>query len=232
MSWITEFFASSIGKKVIMSLTGLFLILFLVVHLIGNLQLLVPDEGKSFNIYADFMSGNPLIKVVSLGLYAGILLHIVQGIVITLNNKAAKGNRYAVNTFENGSWISKNMALLGLLVLFFLCVHMGDFWVKIRFTNALEMVSYEGLGHEVQNIYKRVNIAFSNVWIVVIYMVGLLALALHLIHGFHSAFTTLGLQHSKYSPAIKMLGLAYSVLIPIGFAIIPLYMFFSHLSNY
>lgn len=232
MSWITNFLKSSIGKKLVMSLTGLFLILFLLIHLIGNLQLLMPDEGKAFNIYADFMSGNPLIKVVSLGLYAGILLHAIQGILIAVENRKAKGRKYAVNTGDNGSWASKSMALLGLLILFFLCVHMGDFWVKIRFTDALEMVSYPELDHEVQNVYKRVNLAFANVWIVVIYMIGLLALALHLLHGFQSAFTTLGLQHKKYSPLIKMIGVAYSVLIPIGFALIPLYMFFSHLSHY
>ena len=232
MSWITNFLKSSIGKKLVMSLTGLFLILFLLIHLIGNLQLLMPDEGKAFNIYADFMSGNPLIKVVSLGLYAGILLHAIQGILIAVENRKAKGRKYAVNTGDNGSWASKSMALLGLLILFFLCVHMGDFWVKIRFTDALEMVSYPELDHEVQNVYKRVNLAFANVWIVVIYMIGLLALALHLLHGFQSAFTTLGLQHKKYSPLIKMVGVAYSVLIPIGFALIPLYMFFSHLSHY
>ena len=215
-----------------MSLTGLFLIFFLLIHLIGNLQLLIPDDGKAFNIYADFMSNNPLIKVVSIGLYAGILLHIVQGIIIARTNQTAKGSKYAVAVHENGSWMSKNMALLGLLILFFLCVHMGDFWVKIRFTNVLEMVSYPELEHEIKDVYKRVNIAFSNVWIVVIYMVGLVALALHLIHGFQSAFTTLGLQHKKYSPLINILGLSYSVLIPIGYAIIPLYMYFSHLSHY
>lgn len=232
MSWIKDSLTSSIGKKLVMSLTGLFLILFLLIHLLGNLQLLIPDDGKSFNIYAHFMSSNPLIKIVSIGLYAGILLHAIQGILIAYANKDSKGHNYAVNTYENGNWMSKNMALLGTLVFFFLCVHMGDFWVKVRFQNVLEMVSYSGLDYEVENLYQRVNIAFQNVWIVVIYMVGLIALALHLLHGFQSAFTTLGLQHSKYTPLIRVLGIGYSILIPIAYAIIPLYMFFSHLSKY
>lgn len=232
MAWLTTFLKSSIGKKLVMSLTGLFLILFLVVHLIGNLQLLIPDEGKAFNIYADFMSGNPLIKVISLGLYAGILLHAIQGILITRSNKMAKGKTYAVSAHDSGSWISKQMGILGLLILFFLCIHMGDFWVKVRFTHALEMVTYPELDHEIHNVFKRVNIAFSNVWIVIIYIVGLIALSLHLIHGFQSAFTTLGLQHKKYTPLIKLVGLGYAILIPVAYAIIPLYMFFNHLSNY
>ncbi|MGA0283176.1 MAG: succinate dehydrogenase cytochrome b subunit [Saprospiraceae bacterium] len=232
MSWISEFLTSSIGKKLVMSLTGLFLIIFLLVHLTGNLQLLIPDEGKAFNIYADFMSNNPLIKVISLGLYAGILLHAIQGILIAWNNKKAKGQSYAVSTYENGSWMSKNMGLLGLLIFAFLAIHMGDFWVKVRFTDSLEMVSYPGWEHELMNVYKRVNIAFSNIWIVIIYLIGLLALSLHLMHGFKSAFTTLGLEHRKYSPLIKWIGIGYAILIPIGYAIIPLFMFFSHQANY
>lgn len=232
MSWLSNFLTSSIGKKLVMSLTGLFLISFLLVHLLGNLQLLIPDGGKSFNIYADFMSNNPVIKVISLGLYAGILLHAIQGILLAIENRKAKGSKYAVNTYVNGSWMSKNMTLLGTLILFFLCIHMGDFWVKVRFTDSLEPIQYAGYDYEMKNVYQRVNIAFSNVWLVIIYIVGLLSLSLHLIHGFQSAFTTLGLQHKKYTPAIKAIGLAFSVFIPLAYAAIPLYMFFSHLSNY
>ena len=232
MGWIKDFLTSSIGKKLVMSLTGLFLILFLLVHLLGNLQLLASDGGESFNIYAHFMSSNPLIKIISLGLYAGILLHVIQGFMIAISNRQAKGSNYAVSTYVNGSWMSKNMALLGTLVLFFLCVHMGDFWVKVRFLDVLDKVSYPGIDYEVEDLYARVNIAFQNVWIVVIYMVGLIALGLHLLHGFQSAFTTLGLQHKKYTPFIKGLGFAFSILVPIAYAMIPLYMYFSHMSNY
>jgi len=232
MSWIINFLKSSIGKKLVMSLTGLFLVSFLVVHLIGNLQLLIPDDGKAFNIYADFMSNNPIIKIISFGLYAGILLHAIQGILIAVENKKAKGKKYAVTTFENGNWMSKNMALLGTLILFFLAVHMGDFWVKVRFLDVLNMVSYPELDHEVKNIYERVNLAFENVWIVIIYLIGLLSLALHLIHGFKSAFVTLGLEHKKYNSIIIALGMLYSITIPLAYAVIPLYMFFSHQSHY
>lgn len=204
-----------------MSLTGLFLIVFLLVHLIGNLQLLIPDDGKTFNVYAKFMTSNPLIKFVSIGLYAGILLHAVQGLLIWFQNKNAKGSKYAVSTNDNGSWMSKNMALLGTLILFFLCVHMGDFWYKMKFTDNLAMVNYDGV--EMKDLYKRVSIAFSQTWIVIVYIIGLVALALHLIHGFQSAFTTLGLRHKKYTPIIKALGLGYSILIPLAYAAIPIF---------
>lgn len=222
MSWLTNFITSSIGKKLVMSLTGLFLITFLIVHLAGNLQLLYNDNGEAFNTYAYFMTTNPLIKFVSIGLYFLILLHTVQGILIAISNRSAKGKRYEVSTYSNGSWMSKNMALLGTLVLAFLCIHMGDFWYKMKFTDELAMVTYEGTDYAVKDLYSRVEAAFSQTWIVIVYIVGLIALALHLLHGFQSAFTTLGLRHKKYTPIINIIGVAYSILIPLGFAIIPI----------
>jgi len=226
MSWIADFLTSSLGKKLIMSLTGLFLIIFLVVHLGGNLQLLLNDNGEAFNTYAYLMTNNGLIKFLSYGLYALILLHIIQGILIALQNRGARSSRYAVTNRKSNSFTSRNMALLGLLVFFFLAVHMGDFWYKMKFTDDLPMVAYAGFGVEVKDLYARVNAAFGEWWIVVIYLLGLLALALHLWHGFQSAFHTLGLNHKKYSPLIRAIGRLYSVLIPIGFAVIPIYFFF------
>jgi len=221
MRWLIDFLGSSIGKKLLMGLTGLFLILFLIIHLIGNLQLLIQDGGKMFNVYAKFMTTNPVIKFISIGLYIGILLHAIQGILIAWDNKKAKGSRYAINTYENGTWMSKNMALLGTLVFFFLCIHMGDFWYKVKFTDSITMVSYDGV--EMKDLYGRVYTAFSELWIVIIYLIGLIALALHLIHGFQSAFTTLGLRHKKYTPIINVLGIGYSILIPIAYATIPIW---------
>lgn len=221
MSWISNFLTSSLGKKLIMSLTGLFLITFLIVHLAGNLQLLIDDGGEAFNTYAHFMTNNGLIKFLSYGLYAFILIHIIQGILIALKNRGARASRYAVTNRKSNSFASRNMALLGLLVFFFLAVHMGDFWYKMKFTSDLVVP-----GSEVKDLYARVNMAFQEWWLVAIYMLGLLALALHLWHGFQSAFHTLGLNHKKYTPFIKAVGKIYSIVIPIGFAIIPLYFFF------
>jgi len=228
MNWIINFFTSSIGKKIIMSLTGLFLISFLPVHLLGNLLLLKSDGGEAFNTYAYFMTNNPLIKFTSYGLYAFILLHALQGVIMAWQNKKAKGGKSLVNTYSNKSWASSNMALLGILIFAFICIHMGDFWFKMKFTSQIDVIKdyagYEGVG--VKDLYKRVSAAFGQLWIVIVYLIGMGALAFHLMHGFASAFQTLGLNHKKYTPLIKLLGTAYSVIIPLGFAIIPIYMYF------
>ncbi len=213
-----------------MSLTGLFLCSFLVIHLIGNLQLFIPDGGEKFNVYAKFMTSNPLIKFISVGLYAGILLHAIQGILIWMENKKAKGSTYAVNTYDNGSWMSKNMGLLGTLILFFLCVHMGDFWFKTKFTDQIPMVTYDGV--EMKDLYTQVYTSFSKLWIVIVYLIGLVALALHLLHGFESAFTTLGIRHKKYTPLIKLSGIAFSITIPLLYALIPLWVLVKNAANY
>jgi len=105
-AWLVNFMTSSIGKKLVVTLTGLFLITFLPVHLLGNLQLLYNDGGEAFNVYAKFMTSNPLIKFISYGLYFFILLHSVMGIISAITNKSAKGSKYAVSTYANGSWMS------------------------------------------------------------------------------------------------------------------------------
>lgn len=224
MKWILQFFTSSIGRKIIMSLTGLFLILFLAVHLLGNLQLISNDDGEAFNVYSDFMSHNPLIQLISKGNFFFIILHAVQGIVLYFKNKKAKGSKYAVSPKNGSSWASRNMALLGTLILAFILMHLGHFWFRFKFGSELPMVNYDG--NDVINAYASVSYVFSNPLWVALYVVGLIALAFHLLHGFQSAFQTLGLNHKKYTPLISFVGTAYAILIPIGFAIIPLYMFF------
>lgn len=205
-----------------MSLTGLFLTLFLAVHLAGNLQLLVDDKGESFNIYAYIMTHNPIIKIISYGNYFFIVLHAFQGILIALKNRSAKGSRYAVSTNENASWNSKNMALLGSLILAFIFIHMGDFWYKMHFTEQLALLNYDSFDYQVKDLYTRVTAAFSQWWLVLIYLIGLLVLSFHLKHGFQSAFQTLGLNHKKYTPFIKSFGNIFSIVVPVGFAIIPI----------
>jgi succinate dehydrogenase / fumarate reductase, cytochrome b subunit len=218
MSWFFNFLSSSIGRKLLMSLTGLFLILFLTVHLLGNLQLLKEDGGQAFNEYAYIMTHNPLIIIISFGNYFFILLHAFLGLFIWLKNRGAKGSSYAVGNTRDTTWASKNMALLGTLILAFIFIHMGDFWWKMKFGNMGE-VNIEG--HLVKDLYTRVAYSFKELWIVIVYIIGLIVLAFHLSHGFASAFQTLGLNHSKYNGIIKNLGLAYAVLVPLGFAVIP-----------
>lgn len=226
MNWIITFLKSSIGRKLIMSLTGLFLITFLPVHLIGNIQLLYPDDGAAFNAYAAFMTGFLPIKLISYGLYFFIVLHAVQGLVIYFGNKKAKSIKTSISTNANSSWASKNMALLGILILAFLLLHMGDFWLSMK-RGVLDTVMIDGQEHGVADLYSRVNVAFDQEWIVIVYLLGLLALAFHLHHGFQSAFQTLGINHKKYTPIIKFIGTSYSILIPLGFAAIPIIMYFT-----
>ncbi|MFT4759585.1 MAG: succinate dehydrogenase / fumarate reductase cytochrome b subunit [Paraglaciecola sp.] len=230
MGWFINFISSSLGKKFIMSLTGIFLITFLLVHLIGNLQLLVSDDGEAFNLYADFMTSNPLIKFTSYGLYFFILLHAVLGIVLwSQNKKAATGlNRYAVNNTKavnTNASVAKNMAALGTIILIFLIIHMYQFWFRMKIGDVPDVV-YEGAA--VADLYALVSVAFVDLKFVIFYVACMFFLALHLRHGFQSSFQTLGLNHKKYTPLIQFLGLAYSILIPLGFAIIPLYFFVVH----
>lgn len=235
MKWLITFLSSSIGQKLQMSLTGIFLILFLTVHLIGNIQLIYNDDGQAFNVYADFMGHNPLIQLIAKGNYFFILLHAVVGIYLWMQNRSAAGgaNRYAVGK-ANGSYSSRNMAWFGIIIFVFLIVHLYQFWLQsklpIDYTN-MEMITYPGMDYEVKDLYKIVQATFQNVFFVIFYVIAMAVVGLHLSHGFQSAFQTLGLNHKKYTPFIKGLGTAYSVLVPLGFAIIPLWILAKHLFN-
>ena len=212
------------GRKIIMSITGLFLCSFLVIHLIGNLQLLSSDGGEAFNTYSAFMSTNRVIRFMEIILVLGFVFHIYDAIVLTRRNKAARPIDYAEQRpQENSTWSSRNMGLLGTVILVFLIIHLYNFFVPARF-GGLDTV-YIG-EEEYDNLYVEVVAAFSNIWYVIIYVLSMIALAYHLIHGFQSAFQTLGLDHKKYTPFIQMFGYAFSVIVCLGFALIPLYFFF------
>ena len=208
-----------------MSLTGIFLILFLVVHLSGNLLLLNDkDGGLSFNLYAHFMTTNPLIKISSFLLYSTILLHVLVSLVLTISNYRARGgSRYANPKNKGASWNSRNMGILGSLVLVFLIIHMKDFWYEMHF-GSLEMVVHEGVSYK--NLYLTVYEAFQLPWYVILYTISMLALAFHLYHGFQSAFRTLGVSHGRLLSILKVLGIIYSVVVPLGFGLIPILMYF------
>ncbi len=218
MNWFTRFLTSSLGRKLIMSLTGLFLISFLIIHAMGNLPLVFNDDGASFTAFVHFMESNFLIsKILAMGLYAGFIIHMIQGWMIwSSNRKARGGQKYAVNKYVKVTWTSRNMALLGTLVFFFLVVHMGDFFVPLKVTGVVPE----------HDLYQHAMDKFKNPLYLIIYELGIAALFLHLTHGFQSAFQTLGLNHKKYTPVVKALGWAYSIIIPGIFAFIPLYIFF------
>ncbi len=221
-NWLIDMLTSSLGRKLIMALTGLFLILFLVVHLLGNLQLLKDDGGVSFNRYADFMGHNPLIQTISIANFFFIALHIVTSIILTIRNRAARPVQYAyVNMSKSSSWASRNMMLLGTIILIFLVVHLQAFWAKSKF-GGLNEISLDG--KNVHNLYEATQLAFKELWIVVLYVVSMIGLSFHLIHGFKSAFQTLGLNHKKYNALIHHIGIAFAVFVPAAYACIPVLM--------
>ncbi len=213
---------SSLAKKYWMALTGLFLVTFLVAHLAGNLQLLdmSPQGQLKFNAYARFMTTFPLVKAVSYLLYFSILFHAFDGILLAVQNRQARPVRYVKeNAGANRSWASNNMALLGVLILVFLVIHMKGFWYEMHWGP----IGTDADGNK--DLYTVVAAAFSQLWYVSVYVVMMAVLALHLLHGFQSAFQSLGLNHPRYTPVIKNVGVFFAVVVPVLFALIPVWMF-------
>lgn len=232
-NWFFRLITSSIGKKLLMSLTGIFLILFLAVHLAGNLQLLHDDDGKAFNVYADFMAHNPLVQTISKGNFFFILLHAFLGIFLWTKNRSARGSQgYAVNKTrgtQTNPTIAKMMWAYGTIILVFIIIHLVQFWAMMHYGEVgygIETVNIEG--KDVRNLYILVEQTFTNLGFVVFYVISMMVIGLHLWHGFQSAFQTLGWNHPKYTPIIKFIGAAYSVLVPLGFAVIPIVFYVRH----
>ncbi|MES2592955.1 MAG: succinate dehydrogenase cytochrome b subunit [Bacteroidota bacterium] len=217
----SNFLQSSLGKKLIMSLTGLFLISFLVVHALLNSFIFFNDGGLIFNEGAKFMAENPIIRAMEYVLFIGLIIHCVQALFVTLQNNKARPVKYAVNKGEaNSKWYSRSMGLLGTLLLIFLIIHLANFWVKSRFTG---LPGEDANGNE--NLYLVMQETFRNVWIVILYVLAQISLAYHLMHGFQSAFQTLGWNHPKYTPVVKSIGFWFSILISVIFAAMPIAMF-------
>ncbi len=229
MTW-KSFFTSSIGKKFIMGLTGLFLIVFLIVHCAINAMIFFNDGGQTFNHWGHFMATNLIVRTLEIGLFAGILLHIIQGLVLWSENRKArpvKYAEYAANT--NSKWYSRSMGLLGTLILLFLILHIYHFWVPSRFGGMAGVQPLEETtladynGQPVHNLYLEMQQVFTgNLVVVLLYIAGVISLGWHLLHGFQSAFQTFGLNHKRYTPIIRKLGLAFSVIVPLLFALMPL----------
>ena len=226
MSQTKKLLESSIGKKLIMGITGLFLISFLLVHCGINACIFVNDGGQLFNKAAHFMATNILIRIMEVVLFFGIILHIVQALVLTLHNNKARPIKYSkTNGDANSKWYSRSMGLLGTLLLIFLILHLGHFWVKSRFTG-LEKVMYEGDKIIYDNLFAQMKLTFSYGGGVVVYVLGMISLSYHLLHGFQSAFQTLGLNHKNFTPFIKKLGMAFSIIVPFVFAMMPIAIYF------
>lgn len=214
--------SSTIGKKVIMSLSGLFLITFLLVHMSVNLTLLAgPDQ---YNAAAHFMATNPFIKIMEPMLAIGFFVHIFYALVLTLRNMKSRPVAYKVkNDAHSSSWSSRNMLVLGAFLMLFLIIHMANFWVKMKLTGDDLLANVVVDGVEMHNSYALVSNLFQCWWYDLLYIVSFFLLGFHLTHGFWSAFHTIGLNNQIWFKRLKTVGTIYTVIIVAGFTIVPLY---------
>jgi succinate dehydrogenase / fumarate reductase cytochrome b subunit len=232
MTW-KQVFTSSIGKKIVMGLTGIFLILFLIVHvginacIFADLPLFNADEdGQMFNLAAHFMGSHWVIRLLEIGLFAGFFLHIIQGLMLEASNRSKRKQGYAVPLSSRGSkWYSRSMGLLGTILLIFLIIHWWHFWVPARFIGHPELteVDYNGVG--MHNMFNLMKFTFSELWVVVVYVVACISLAYHLLHGFQSAFRTMGIRNRRWMALVQSIGVGYSIIVPLVFALMPIAMY-------
>lgn len=215
---------SSITKKVIMALAGLFLISFLIVHLGINLLILKNDGRESFNMAAHFMVTNPVIQTMQWVLFGGFILHILLGIVLQLQNWMARPQRYKVEGYSHTSFFSKFMIHTGAVIFAFLIIHLVNFFFKAKFG---EMPHIMINGEQYEDMGLLVIEKFRDLPYVLMYVVWLLFLGFHLDHAFHSALQSLGLNHSKYTPVAFGVSRALAILIAGGFILIPVLIFIS-----
>ncbi|MGH2569198.1 MAG: succinate dehydrogenase cytochrome b subunit [Bacteroidota bacterium] len=215
MKSLLAFLRSSIGKKVLMSLTGLFLCIFLVEHLVGNLLLLKDDGGVLYEAYAEFLVANPFIRTMEFVLFAALLGHALSGVIVWLENRRARPNNYDVYKLnENTPFASRITMVSGSVIFLFLVVHLRTFFVPTR------------LGDDHSSLYFLVQQAFSNAWYSAFYILALVVLGYHLRHGFQSAFQTLGIRGKRYEGLLNAVAFLFWFVIPLGFAIIPVYFYF------
>ncbi len=214
-----SYFSSKIFQKALAALSGGFLVIFLLGHLVGNLQLFIPGElgQKQFNSYALFMTTNPAVIALSYLTYTSIILHSILTLYLVLRSRSARPVRYQVSSgSSNSSWASRNMAFLGTMLLIFLIIHLRSFWYEMHFGD----IGLDKWGNK--DLYTVTVSAFQNTLYTAFYVLSMLMLSFHLSHGVSSAFQTLGLSTSKYEKIINFVGKSIAVLIPLIFASIPI----------
>lgn len=216
---------SALIKKYWMALTGLFLISFLVIHALINGMIFFNDGGVTFNKWAHFMGTNLIVRTMELVLFLGLILHVVDGIILFRQNRAARPQNYVyVRHQANSKWYSRSMAILGILILLFLVVHLWHFWLPSRhIVGNLDPYGTDAAGQA--NMFALMKEVFSNPLPVVIYVLGCFALFWHLLHGFRSAFQSLGINHRKYNAFIAASGTLFSIVVPLVFASMPVSMY-------
>jgi len=222
---MSNFLSASIGRKVFMSLTGLFLISFLSLHLTLNLFLIFDDSGTLFNQAAHFMATNPVIKIMEPLLALGFIIHIIWAGWITLDNMKARPQKYASGDQLLKWWApSKNMFILGGLILIFLVIHIVNFYVKMKITGDPLLDQPTGTGEQMHNGYALVSNLFINYPLYdLLYVLGGILVGLHITHGFWSAFQTIGLNNINWMNRLKFLANLIGIVFAIGFSAIPIY---------
>lgn len=205
-----------------MAITGLFLISFLVIHVGLNASIFAMDGGDMFNRAAHFMGSHWVIRAMEIVLFAGFIVHAIQGYALEIKNRSLRKKGYQQNLGERGSkWYSRSMGILGSLLLLFLIMHIKHFWVPSRITGLQEVP-----GTDYHNLFAEMVEVFKNPLIVILYVIGCISLAYHLLHGFTSAFRTLGVHNSRYIKIIRSLGAGFSILVSLLFASMPVAIYF------
>ena len=211
---------SSITKKIWMALLGFFLMVFLVVHLGINLCLLRSDGGAWFNDAAHFMGTNYVVKIFEAVLFAGFILHILLGIILQIRNWLSRPVRYRIRNRSVTPFLSKYMIYTGGIVVIFMVIHFMNFYfIKLGWVDSPVAMPEGGE----PDFYQTARWLFSQPFYAILYVLLMIVLAFHLNHAFGAAFQTLGLDHKTYTPYLRVFGVVYSVAIPLGFCIIPLY---------
>lgn len=216
---------SSLTKKFVMAFAGLFLITFLFVHMGINLTVLLPSTD-TFNIAAHFMGTNILIKVFEVVLFGGFIIHMLYGVILQIQNWMARPQRYKVEGWSHTSPFSKFMIHTAVIIGIFLVYHLLDFYIEAKFLGEVDDVIINGKTYH--DLGAKVIAEFQLPAVVILYIISFLILGFHLHHGFQSGFQSLGLNHSKYTPIVKKLSLAVSVILTVGFSIIPLVIYFGN----
>ena len=220
---MSSIITSSIGKKFLMATAGIFLLLFLLVHLSINLLVVLFDDPMVFNRAAHFMGTNIVIKIAEIVLFGTILLHVIYALILQVQNWIARPKRYLRSNFSNTSFFSKFMIHTAAIILVFWVIHFADFYFKAKFGHAAEVVVdgvvYHDFATEVVDKFKMLPF-------VIFYIAAFIFLGFHLIHGFQSAFKTLGIDNRKYTPVIQTLAVVYTTVVVAGFTAIPLVIYF------
>jgi succinate dehydrogenase / fumarate reductase cytochrome b subunit len=218
---------SSIGRKFAMALSALFLMIFLLQHFAINL--LSVFSADTFNEVSHFMGTFWAIQyVMQPVLIFGVIFHFIMGFVLELKNKKARTVSYAKNNgAANSSWMSRNMIYSGLAILAFICLHFYDFWLPEISTKYIQGDMSGLLPNGDFRYFEELQHKFVDIWRVVLYVIAFVFLALHLLHGFNSAFQSVG-ANNKYTKGLKGFGKAYAIIIPLGFIFIALFHHFNH----